>query len=278
MFPSPGEGRIELTVVDPSGNSATSVREVSVIDATPPNIIVSLPGRIEQGQEFLIDITGSGDNVGLVSVHFIISRNTSGELVEFMSTPFFGIRIGNVSPSEYGEVEELRIVLDEPGPYVIDVRVEDGAGLSSPMERIPFKVWDNVPPRARLNISLVVINPGMTVHLSASESTDEVGPLSFTWYVDGEELPQEGSILSWTPPALGEYNVTVRVMDGDGNTDHASTLVQVIEAAKEIDEGDPYFWIYVLWSAVIVVIVMGTAAIYLWARRRRREIAKGQEE
>jgi hypothetical protein len=277
-FPSPGGGLIELTVVDPSGNTATVVREVTVVDATPPHLQVSLPDHIEQGQEFLIDITGSTDNVGLVSVHYSISRNDSGLLEEIMSTPFFGIRIGNVSPEDYTDVEELTLVLQDPGLYVLLIQVKDAAGSSSPEEQVQFKVWDNVPPRARLNTSLVVINPGMWAYLSAFQSTDEAGPVSFSWFVDGEEQAQEGPDFSWSFPELGDYNVTVKVTDGDGNMDWASALVQVIEPAKDVDESDPYLGIYLLWAVVLISIILGTALIYLWTRKKKRELAKHQEE
>jgi len=278
VFPHPGDGVIELTVEDPSGNLATSTLEVTVVDAIPPYLMVSIPLLVDQGHEFLIDITGSSDNVGIVSVHYSISLNISGIVEEVFSTPFFGIRIGNVSPEDYGELEDLMVLLNDPGMYVIEVHVKDAAGLSSPSWRSDIKVKDSVPPRARLNISLVVVNPGMTVHLSASPSSDEIGPLLFTWLVDGEELEQEGPDLAWTPPGIGEYNVTVTVSDGDGNIDRASALVRVIEPARVADDKDPYLRIYVLWAVVLLTIILGTLALYLWAVKRKRSLAGQPEE
>ncbi|MGA1847950.1 MAG: sugar-binding protein [Thermoplasmatota archaeon] len=277
-FPIPGKGLIELTVMDPSGNTATAVHGVIVVDATPPELQVSLPEHIEQGQEFLIDITGSTDNVGLVSVHYSVVRNVSGEPEVVMSTPFFGIRIGNVSPEDYTEIEEMTIVLQDPGTYSLIIHVKDAAGLSSPEQQLSFKVWDNVPPRARLNTSLVVVNPGMMVYLSASQSTDEAGPVSFSWFVDGEEIDRHEAEFSWLPPRLGEFNVTVKVTDQDGNTGQASALVQVIEPAKDVEEKDPYLGIYVLWAAVLIFIILGTLLIYMWTRRKRKELAGIPEE
>jgi hypothetical protein len=210
---------------------------------------------VDQGESFLLDLSGSHDNVGIVSVHYSIYRNISGKLSEVFSTPYFGVRVWNLTPVEYCGLDDLWLMLQLPGEYHVNVTLEDRRGLEGKASTV-VNVRDSVPPTARTNRSLIVIHPGEAVYLSGSDSFDENGPVNFQWSLENGDIIGTGEELSWTPPGIGQYNITLRVIDGGGNSDETICRVQVIETAGTVGGADwtPVQTLWVVTAAAMIFI------------------------
>jgi len=282
-FPFPGTATVTLTVMDPYGNVANLSKNTSVLDRTPPSAQFTLAKDIvDQGESFYLNINGSSDNLGLLAAHYKVFSITDGNGTEVMSTPFFGIRLANVTPDEFIYVPGLWISLAESGYYRIDLTLQDVSGFNDTISAF-ITVRDSIFPEARINRTLVYIELGQLVYLSASDSSDDKGPLSYTWFLkNGTELKQlsTGSEMIWAPPSTGDYELLLRVNDTGGNTDDAVCRVNVSEPSiTGGGESSDYTLLYIVWGAAIAVILIGILALLIWARRRKaEEIAAIKEE
>jgi len=113
VFEEPGVHLVNFTVTDPSGLTNTTTIEVTVLDTTPPVLIVSPNGtiRLEEGSSghsrIVLDASYSYDNVGIEEINWELD----GEVV-LSDVPTFDRELS-------------------PGEYVITVVITDGSGSSS---------------------------------------------------------------------------------------------------------------------------------------------------
>jgi hypothetical protein len=277
-FPFPGTATIELSMTDPSGNSVVLGKTVLVLDATPPKARLWFdPSEADQGEEFYMNITGTLENVGLISVHYTIYRLTLLGPVEIMSTPFFGIRLKNITPENYSKVHGLWIILDQPGEYLINVTVEDSSGMVDNASRT-IMIRDSISPVAVINKTIEYVNVMGSVYLSAAESSDEHGPLTYLWSLDDSTKIGDGIELVHGFLEAGEYNITLKVTDSGGNSDTAVCRIVVVEPPDPVQKGETdYTLAYILWSLTGAFILLGFIGLYIWARKKKAR-AEGTEE
>ncbi len=267
-FPGPGTAAVTLEVTDPAGNVGTKTVKLEVLDATPPVLVLNIPPSVPEGDPFLLDLSGSSDNSGILSIHYEVHRNLSGELIPVMETPPFGVRVRNVAPADYVHIEDLSITLEDPGEYVISIRLMDLYNLSC-NEQVNLIVLDATPPLAVLNRTYAPVLTGELLLLSARESSDEVGPLTFKWLLDGELLDAQGPEFGYVFTTPGTHNITLLVSDAQGNNDTSVCLVKVVEPLPE-EEGSANHTLLLIWTITISLMILGTLFIFLWARSKRR--------
>ncbi|MFW3145966.1 MAG: PKD domain-containing protein [Thermoplasmatota archaeon] len=277
-FPLPGIYTIGLFVTDPSGNGANVSRTVEAVDITPPQISVNIPEQVDQGSPLYINLEGSKDNAGILAIHYKLYRLLQDDQAELvLETPPFGIRVRNVTPAGYQAISDLFLTLDEPGSYRLNITMEDINGLSSSVF-VTFQVMDKVAPTAVLNRTYVVVRIGEMLLLSAYESSDEYGPLTFEWYLDGELQPVGGAEFGFVFNKVAEHNITLVVFDGNGNNDTAQCRVIVISETEEQPKDDINETLIFLWVVAAAVIVLGTIFIFIWARSKRASRKRKTEE
>ncbi|MGA1866308.1 MAG: sugar-binding protein, partial [Thermoplasmatota archaeon] len=172
-FPFPGTAIVTLYFEDPSGNTANLTKQVRVLDMTPPHAVLTMDGNtIDQNEPIFLNITGSQDNEGLLSAHYTVFRIEEGGEIPFLSTPFFGVRLLNVSNEDFRQLDGLWITLSDPGIYRIDMILMDTSGLNDTVS-LNFTVRDSTPPRALMNRTIVYLTVGDTLYLSGSGSSDK---------------------------------------------------------------------------------------------------------
>ncbi len=116
---------------------------------------------------------------------------------------------------------------------------------------------DTEPPVAVARADRTSISVGETVNFDGSDSTDNVGIVSYTWTIDGEE--HDGVTVSYTFENAGTYTIRLVVEDAAGNTDEDTLQVTVTD--KEDDEyGDMLWWLLLL-AAIMIVIILLVVAI-----------------
>ncbi len=88
----------------------------------------------------------------------------------------------------------------------------------------------NSPPRIK---SLAVTNPLLeigdvaTIYATATDKEGEV--LSYSWTVNGEQLTEVTETISWTAPAIGNYQIVVTVSDEQLNKTSKSISIEAVD-------------------------------------------------
>ena len=153
---------------------------------------------------------------------------------------------GNTTTHSYSNAEQVTVTLE----------VTDNDGLTDTATKtitvrpLDSEIEDDEPPVADAGNDRNV-NAGSKVTFSAAGSTDNVGIDSYAWdFGDGNS--GIGETVSYTYGDVGNYTVTLTVVDAAGNFDTDTILVTVKEEAPD---GFP-FWILIPIIAAIVVVVL----------------------
>jgi len=115
------------------------------------------------------------------------------------------------------------------GTYQPTVRASDGSTDTTGCGTVT--VSSNDPPEAALTANPDRAEPGQSVTLDASGSSDPDGSLvEYRWDLDGDgtvDTTTGSPTTSTSFTQAGDHNVGVTVLDGDGATDTATTTVAV---------------------------------------------------
>jgi Carbohydrate family 9 binding domain-like/PKD domain len=278
-FPFPGTASVSLLMTDTAGNNITLNKTVVILDITPPSARLWVdPEIVDQGASFYINITGSLENVKLVSVHYVIYMITPEGPTEILSSPFFGIRLGNATSEDYINFNGLWVAINEPGTYLINITLEDSSGLRDNASET-ITVRDSIPPVAAVNRTLVHVNIGETFHLSASDSSDESGAMNFVWLLGNSTSIGLDQQLEYAFFETGEYEIMLTVIDAGGNVDSITCKIIVSDplAGGSGDRAD-YTIVYVIWSIAVLIIIIGIIALFFWASKKRAAVMGHNEE
>jgi len=206
-----GTYTVTLTVRDEARNTDTDTVTITVAetpDETPPTAVAGPDMSAEIGQVLTFDASGSGDNVGIVSYEwdFGDGSTASGVVVQH------GYSVN--------------------GTYLVTLTVRDEAGnsdsdtLEALVEAPPEE--DNVPPVAEAGPDMAGV-VGEALEFDASDSTDNVGIVSYEWnFGDGESAAGVTASHAYAEP--GNYTVTLTVKDAAGNSGSDTLTVTVSEA------------------------------------------------
>ncbi len=150
-----------------------------------------------------------------------------------------------------------------PDVYTITLNVTDAIGNWA-TDTVVITVLDITKPTANAGQNQTV-NVGTTVTFNASNSTDNVGIVSYQWnFGDGTTGVGISTTHIYTSPET--YIVTLTVKDATGNTATHSKTIMVLPAEMK-ETGTQTF---PMWAIGVIVAVIGAVlAITLLIRRRK---------
>ncbi|WP_169727507.1 DUF1800 family protein [Granulosicoccus antarcticus] len=214
-----GDFTAVVTVTDSAGQSATAEIGISVLsDSEAP--VASLTAAPVEGfipLTTVLDATASTDNVGIVSYVWNFGDGTAEE----------GPELASVS-------HDYTVA----GEYTATVTVSDAAGLQSSatltITASPEAVEDN-PPVAAFSIDSP--QTGSTVNF-LNESTDDNEVTRVLWnFGDATESGQSNELSPlYSYSSIGDYTVTLTVLDGAGQMDTATQIISITELDEESEE------------------------------------------
>ena len=201
---------VELTVEDDKGltDTATIIINASGNQNEPP-VAVPSASPLSGNVPLLVAFTGDGstDDAGVVGYQWDFKDGSS------LSTA--------TNPTH---------TFVEAGTYMVELTVEDGEGLSNTTSiTIVVSTPGNASPVAVLSATPLNGNAPLEVSFTGSNSTDDVGVISYLWDFDdgspasSEENPTHTFINS------GEYDVSLTVADTEGLTDTKSITIAVVK-------------------------------------------------
>ena len=209
-----GTRTVELKVVDTSGNSAVTAKDIDVQDTTSPDISLGLNStNLTIGEEVQMDGSSSTDNTGITSYSWSYSSSTA-------SVPAF--------------VESF----DSPGIYTVELNVSDAYGNQNSTTK-QLKVSDITDPQASLDVETKVSVLGEQVNFSAVQSSDNVAITDYRWDVNNDSSFEASAVnFSKTMSSPGNYSIGLEVEDSSNNTDFKSTWFYVNDTqAPQIELG-----------------------------------------
>lgn len=221
-FRAVGTFDVRLMVVDDEWNHNESMTTVSVSPATSdtqsPNVGPGQNFEINVTDTVVLDGTGATDNVGIVDYTWIFDDGIAREL--HSATPSYRF--------------------DNAGFYNIDLIVRDAAGNTASgvyNVNVHSNPGDTEWPSANANVPSSV-NIGDTVELDGSQSQDNQGISSYTWYVqhNGSLLTLNGKQVSFPANEFGPYDVTLIVRDNAGNVNKWEGMTIATPAGMELNK------------------------------------------
>ncbi|MGA1848780.1 MAG: PKD domain-containing protein [Thermoplasmatota archaeon] len=202
LFSRPGNYDVSLTVINTRGYSDTSTLLIEIPDTERPRAVdLEESIVIWEGSYLILDSTGSYDNSG--SMNYTWSLGVLGTF----------------------HTSSVRIFMERPGKYSGFLKVTDRSGLYD-IEEFDIIVRDRTPP------ILIVDHPGVVrfgdeVRLSISSSSDNVGIENITWNLGQGRIIYDKVNISFTPSFAGKYYITVDVLDGEGNWNSTTVVIDV---------------------------------------------------
>jgi hypothetical protein len=181
------------------------------LDTVDPTAVAPSVGDADVGRQMVLDGSGSFDNVAI--------EDWNWSFVELGEPVYLSGEIVNYSFKEARE-------------YTITLTVTDtsqNSGLKS-VTTFDINVRDRTSPIADAGPDQTV-DQGTVVTLDGSDSTDNVGIVSYTWSFtyDGAPRSLTGMIATWKFDIPGKYAVVLRVEDAAGLTDADSMNVTVLD-------------------------------------------------
>ncbi len=221
-FEISGNYYISLNVSDKEGNWAKDYLNITVIDDTKPRADAGDDITTDQHEEVTLSGEDSTDDVQLSSFTWTFVYNNENITLQGEKTGF---------------------VFDVAGSYIITLNVTDSGGNWA-TDEIKINVKDIDKPMANAGDDLTV-EEGTTVLLNGSNSTDNVGIVSFVWsfLYDGLERTHYGETVTFRFKIPGDYRITLMATDGAGNSAADTIELDVIEKSLSDDDDEiPDFW------------------------------------
>ncbi len=217
-FHTAGRYAVTLTVTDIAGHRAQDVLNVTVRDITPPMADAGRNRTIRQHETIDFDGTASSDNVAVV--------NWTWDLTYAGETFYL-----------YGPIPSF--TFDIAGEFPATLTVRDGVGLNA-TDRVWVRVHDVTAPVADAGDD-VTVDQHETVQFDGGRSSDNSGVVNWTWDLvhAGENVTLYGVAPEFTFELAGEYIVTLRVSDQEGNTDMDSVTVVVRDTTDPMANAGP---------------------------------------
>ena len=208
QFDIPGTYMVELIVRDHAGNLASDMVMVEVRDMTPPNADAGPDFEIPLGTTAFLNGTRSSDNLRIQEWTWTFEYESDDVTLE-------------------GEVVEYFFF--KPGTYEIILNVTDRAGHFA-LDELVLTVMDVTPPEANAGIDKT-IDQHQQVEFFGQSSSDNYGIAFYFWsfqYRD-ETITLNGPSALFVFDDAGVYNVSLEVLDHDGNSDIDYLLITVMD-------------------------------------------------
>jgi outer membrane protein assembly factor BamB len=213
IYNIPGNYSVNLTVSD----GVHSDIDTCIVYVNPQNQQPNADAGLDQAvdQYITVEFNGSSstDDADIVNYSWMFTYN-------------------NVLQELYGKNPQF--TFDNPGTYPISLLVKDISGLSD-TDTMTVTVLDVEPPLAIAGTDQV-IGQYSTVTFNGMESKDNVGIVNYTWNLTyaGNEVKLHGPVTQFKYEIIGEYLVTLEVIDSNGLLDIDSVKVAVIDTEPPV--------------------------------------------
>jgi hypothetical protein len=250
---------LTVYVKDAAGNEASTPGVVRVADTRAPWIKdFTSQGNVTTGDPFIVSWEAEDEvSVTQMWVRYLFGE---GDLADYQYEGVDAIRIATL---------EIPVPEDTEGPLWIIYGARDASFNTNETGPYRFDVVDNDPPMARAGEDVRVRAPDW-VHLTAADSTDNVGIVKYqwVWIVEGGEdtILRETAVQEVILELeSGAYTIELRTFDAHGNMGVDTVYVTVEKAPSGEDDGNPW-WIY----AALVMAIAAIVSLFLILDRRRR--------
>ncbi|RLF72403.1 MAG: hypothetical protein DRN35_00695 [Thermoplasmata archaeon] len=201
-YSRPGEYTVTLVVIDPLGFVDICNRTVTIPDLTPPVADAGEDLFVWERSWATLDGRGSSDNGRIVNYTWVID----GKI-------FYG--------------PTVRYYFERPGRYTAILTVRDEAGFED-RSTLNITVRDRTPPKIHLTYPRKV-RIGEIIVLDASDSSDNVGIVNYTWYLAGTGVVYGRTEVTYIPSKAGRYFFTLDITDAEGNWNSTTVFVDVYD-------------------------------------------------
>ncbi len=259
-FKDQGSYNITLTLTDDDNDFDTAVINVNVENVAP----IALLSHVEEAEEdqlIILNASGTRDTLSdMNELRYEWDLDYNG--LEFHMDQVTDKPVLEQIYSTRGEKSVMLRVVDDNGEF--DTAV------------VGFNIV-NVPPVSNItadeinNGRIILADPG-TIVLKGTESTDTVSDsegLHYEWSVNGQVVDRVNKSLSYNFQDVGEYEVSLKVVDDDGDVD-ISKITVVVEPPPSIFSRAgmslfiPLAIVFLLVPAIIIIIVI--------RKKRKREV------
>ncbi len=151
----------------------------------------------------------------------------------------------------------------DDGIYIVILTVTDDDGSTAWITSV--KTVLNRAPEASFAASATTVLAGETIDFNASESRDLDGSIIGYIWDFGDETSAAGVNVSHVYQEIGNYTVTLTVIDDDGATSSVDITITVVTPI-----GLPLSWLAVI---ILVIVALTITAGYLLYSRRRKKTA-----
>ena len=211
---SEGQYSISLTVEDPDGESSTAIHSFTVTNLPPVSKITSNVDSLFVDEKIQL----SGDD----------SYDPEGGALDFL---------WNFGDNKTSSLKSPEYSWNSPGKYTVSLTVEDGEGQETTSTK-EIEVKSLGPVANFVFSSGEKVRANENVTLDGSDSSALGAPIrEYIWsFGNGDELTTNESSAEYSWNLGGYYNVTLTVIDDDGETGEITKMLQVVPE-DYIDEG-----------------------------------------
>ena len=211
---SEGQYSISLTVEDPDGESSTAIHSFTVTNLPPVSKITSNVDSLFVDEKIQL----SGDD----------SYDPEGGALDFL---------WNFGDNKTSSLKSPEYSWNSPGKYTVSLTVEDGEGQETTSTK-EIEVKSLGPVANFVFSSGEKVRANENVTLDGSDSSALGAPIrEYIWsFGNGDELTTNESSAEYSWDLGGYYNVTLTVIDDDGETGEITKMLQVVPE-DYIDEG-----------------------------------------
>lgn len=221
-FDDAGVYTITLLISDGVNPAVEMSKNITIIDADIPEIILDAPDEMGNHQMLVANASGSTDNIGIVSYDWVLVLPDNSQ-------------VEGTGPIFEHDIEGAL------GEMTLDLSVSDAVGNEATLTHIIVSK-DLLAPTAVAPEDAETYE-GQTLTFTDMGSTDNIGVVDWVWTVADEVFV--GKDLFYFFEDSGEFNISLTVYDSAGNNDTVHFLVNVLEKGEEFDtdsDGMPDTW------------------------------------
>jgi hypothetical protein len=209
-----GEYIVSVRIADWGDNEDDYRTKKITVDTDPPECDAGGPYIAKQGEEILLDGTGSSDlDSDIVNWTWIVDVPSKSP-----------DRMVVLENTLYGDKQTLKY--DTIGNYSISLKVKD-TGHNSAVDTTWLNVIDGIAPTAVAESGRTIYE-GETIKFDGSDSYDNLEIVKYVWSLyDDEPVELEGKIIEYLFNSVGNYTITLNVSDAEDNWNTYTTWVHV---------------------------------------------------
>lgn len=262
----PGDYSVRLSVTSIDSRSASTTRTVTVSDLSPPIVTMSPSQEITKGfgEQMSVSATFS-DNWGIESVDWLFDDT---------------IVLSNYSISEPTSSLTIQVSDDySAGVHTASIIVTDKSGISTRQD-VTVNFIDVSAPEISPFEAQIEVEQGDPTILQIFAQDNQSEGLDYTWTFEQgteNEIQFSGPQVIYEFDSDGPTSVVCRVQNDAGLSSYAEILVIVTKS----DESSGLGWQIIAALAVIALIVLAVASIFLYnnaVNRRMSELSEVDEE